>query len=124
MTDMSGAFGSRWRNLGIAATAWVGFLPAPTALAADLSTAPVASDYNFVDLKWGPWVELGGTYGTEESSYGEAAVFAPLMQGPDWLAFTEIRGKYFEGDLLEGNAMLGYRKMTGFRLQHRRLGRA
>ena len=88
--------------------------------AADLTpydaAAPVGPAPSAFDQRWGPWVEFGGTYGTEGSSYGEAAIFAPLMQGPDWLAFTEIRGKYFEGDLLEGNAMVGYRGGNGWRL--------
>jgi hypothetical protein len=83
--------------------------------APDLYTAPAPVTF---DQRWGAWGEIGGTYGTEESSYGDIAIFLPLAQTPDSLFFTELRGKYFEGNLLEGNAMLGYRKMTasGFNL--------
>jgi hypothetical protein len=46
--------------------------------------------------KWMPWAELGGFYGTDNTSFGEAIVFAPLMQGSRDLLFFEGRGKLFE----------------------------
>lgn len=69
-------------------------------------------DINF-DARWGAWAEFGGFYGTDESSYGELIVFAPLAQTRDSLVFTEIRGEYFEHDVLEANAAIGYRRMLG-----------
>jgi hypothetical protein len=39
---------------------------------------------------------LGGFYGTDNTSFGEAIVFAPLMQGSRDLLFFEGRGKLFE----------------------------
>jgi hypothetical protein len=65
-----------------------------------------------------PWAELGGFYGTDNSSFGEAIVFAPVMQGSRDLLFFEERGKLFEGEVREGNYALGFRQMTssGFNL--------
>jgi hypothetical protein len=58
--------------------------------APDLYTAPAPVTF---DQRWGAWGEIGGTYGTEESSYGDIAIFLPLAQTPDSLFFTELRGK-------------------------------
>jgi hypothetical protein len=86
-----------------------------------LSTTTLAADpvvgSDFEGL-WGAWGEAGGTYGTDESSFGELILFAPLMQDPDSLFFTQINGKYFESELIEGNFALGLREMTasGFNL--------
>jgi hypothetical protein len=70
------------------------------------------------DKRWNGWTALGGYFGTDQSSYGELSVLAPLAQTPDSLFFTEIDGKFFDGDVLEGNLALGYRRMTssGFNL--------
>ncbi|MCI5074643.1 hypothetical protein [Oricola sp.] len=62
---------------------------------------------------WSGWTALGGYYGSEGSSYGELVLFAPLHQTDDSLFFTDIRGKLFEGEILEGNAAVGFRQMTG-----------
>jgi hypothetical protein len=51
---------------------------------------------NSITQKWTPWAEFGGFYGTDNSSFGEAIVFAPLMQGSRDLLFFEGRGKVFE----------------------------
>jgi hypothetical protein len=87
-------------------------LSAGAAQAADLATA---ADF---EARWGAWGEIGGTYGTEESSFGELILFAPLWQDPDSLLFTQVNAKYFETQLLEGNFALGLREMTasGFNL--------
>lgn len=81
------------------------------------SATAQATDINF-DQRWGPWASLTGAYSTEQSSYGEFAVFAPLAQTPSSLFFTELQGRYIDGDILEGNAALGYRVMSqsGFNL--------
>jgi len=65
-----------------------------------------------------PWAELGGFYGTDNTSFGKAIVFAPLTQGSHDLLFFEGRGKLFEEEAREGNFALGYRQMTssGFNL--------
>jgi hypothetical protein len=62
-------------------------LSAGAAEAADLATV---ADF---EARWGAWGEIGGTYGTEESSFGELIVFAPLWQDPDSLFFTQINAK-------------------------------
>ena len=61
--------------------------------------------------KWTPWVEFGGYYGTDNSTRGEAVLWAPLSQGQSSLLFGEARGKQFEQDMREGNFALGYRQM-------------
>jgi hypothetical protein len=68
--------------------------------------------------KWMPWFEFGGFYGTDNTSFGEAILFTPVMQGRRDLMFFEGRGKLFEEQAREGNFALGYRHMTasGFNL--------
>ncbi|MGI9406607.1 MAG: right-handed parallel beta-helix repeat-containing protein [Hyphomicrobiaceae bacterium] len=62
------------------------------------------------DAKWVPWAEFGG-YASNERTRGELALWAPLMQGEDALAFVDVRGKLFEQDAEEGNIALGFRQM-------------
>ncbi len=57
------------------------------------------------------WWELGGFYGTDESSRGEVVLFTPLMQSALTLFFLDARGKLFEEDVQEANLALGYRQM-------------
>lgn len=61
--------------------------------------------------KWTPWVEFGGSYGSHDSSRGEAVLWVPFAQGNTSLLFGEARGKLFEDDMREGNLALGYRQM-------------
>ncbi len=61
--------------------------------------------------KWTPWVEFGGYYGTDNSTRGEAVLWAPLTQSQSSLLFGEARGKQFEQDMREGNFAIGYRQM-------------
>ena len=61
--------------------------------------------------KFTGWWELGGYYGTDDSSRGEAVLFTPLMQSATTLFFLDARGKFFEDDVQEGNFALGYRQM-------------
>ncbi|AHB50301.1 hypothetical protein W911_13770 [Hyphomicrobium nitrativorans NL23] len=58
-----------------------------------------------------PWLELGGFYGSNDSSRGEAALWVPLAQSHNSVLFGEARGKLFEDDMREGNFALGYRQM-------------
>ncbi len=57
------------------------------------------------------WWELGGYYGTDDSSRGEIVLFTPLMQSATTLFFLDARGKLFEEDVQEANIALGYRQM-------------
>ncbi len=57
------------------------------------------------------WWELGGYYGTDDSSRGEVVLFTPLMQSASTLFFLDARGKLFEEDVQEANLALGYRQM-------------
>ncbi|WP_136659264.1 right-handed parallel beta-helix repeat-containing protein [Nitratireductor sp. XY-223] len=68
--------------------------------------------------KWHGWFELGGYYGSENTSRGEVTVFAPISQTPDSLFFVDLKGKLFEVGNEEGNFALGYRRMmdSGFNL--------
>lgn len=59
--------------------------------------------------KWRAWWELGGYYGTDNASRGEAALFLPLGQSDTALLFADLRGKLFERDVEEGNLALGFR---------------
>ncbi|WP_041316470.1 inverse autotransporter beta-barrel domain-containing protein [Hyphomicrobium nitrativorans] len=71
------------------------------------SASPVAAQE-----KWAPWLELGGFYGSSDTSRGEAVLWVPLAQGATSLLFGEMRGKLFEDDMREGNFALGYRQMS------------
>ncbi len=62
---------------------------------------------------WDPYLSLGGYYGSDNTSYGEVGIFAPLAQDGSSLWFTEFQGKFFENDVSEGNAAIGYRQMMG-----------
>jgi len=95
-------------------------LLATGASAADLETdlnwlSPPASD---TAPAWNAWGSLGGAWNSDTESFGEFVIFAPLMQDENSLFFGEFRGRYFEDDLLAGNAALGVRQMTdsGFNL--------
>lgn len=57
------------------------------------------------------WWELGGFYGTDGSSRGEAVLFTPLAQSASTIFFLDARGKLFEDDVQEANLALGYRQM-------------
>jgi len=61
--------------------------------------------------KWSPWFELGGTYGSNDTSRGEAVLWSPFAQSQTSILFGEARGKLFEDDMREGNFALGYRQM-------------
>src|SRR5262245_14989304 len=63
-------------------------------------------------VKWHPWFEIGGYGANNEHSRGETTLWAPLTQTDRTLLFTDIRGKFFEGDQQEGNIALGYREMS------------
>ncbi len=80
----------------------ISLIVAGTALAAEPASAP---------KKWNCWWELGGYYGTDDSSRGEGVLWTPFWQGQSALVFTEIRGKFFEEDNQEVNFALGYRRM-------------
>ena len=94
----SGAFAAVFVSLLVASTA---------ALAADLDSEPSSEVPATFNERWSAWGGIGATYGSEKSSYGELTIFAPLMQTSDSLFFTEFRAKYFEGDILQGNAAVG-----------------
>jgi hypothetical protein len=61
--------------------------------------------------KWSAWSEFGGVVGSDDASRGELALFAPLLQNPDTIVFVDLRGKFFEEDVQEGNYAVGFRKM-------------
>lgn len=61
--------------------------------------------------KWHGWGELGGYYGSDDSSRGEATIFQPLTQSQSSLLFLDARYKRFEQDIEEGNLALGRRIM-------------
>lgn len=84
------------------------------AIAAVLLAAPVqaAATERTSAPKWSPWIEFGGYY-SSESSRGEAAAFAPLLQTNSSLFFFDLRTKLFEQAVNEGNFALGYRQMVG-----------
>ncbi|MFZ5734078.1 MAG: inverse autotransporter beta domain-containing protein, partial [Pseudomonadota bacterium] len=85
-----------------AAVAAILLIAPAQAAAADKTSAP----------KWSPWLEFGGYY-SSESSRGEAAAFAPLLQNQSSLFFFDLRTKLFEQAVNEGNFALGYRQMIG-----------
>jgi hypothetical protein len=68
--------------------------------------------------KWRGWWELGGVYGSDQTSRGETTVFAPITQTGRNMLFLDAKGKFFENDIREGNFALGYRQMmsNGFNL--------
>ncbi len=78
---------------------------APARAGGDVA-APVASHNKFVG-----WWELGGFYGTDDTSRGEIVLFTPLAQSATTLFFLDARGKLFEEDVQEANLALGYRQM-------------
>lgn len=62
--------------------------------------------------KWGPWAEAGGYVANRaDANRGEAALWAPLMQGSSSVLFTDIRAKLYNDDQQEGNLAIGYREM-------------
>lgn len=73
--------------------------------------APGAAAQDLSSPKWTPWLELGGFYGSKDTSRGEAVLWVPLAQGQTSVLFGEARGKLFEDDMREGNFALGYRQM-------------
>lgn len=81
------------------------------ALALTLAIAPQASARDLSAPKWTPWLELGGFYGSNDTSRGEAVLWVPLAQSHNSVLFGEARGKLFEDDMREGNFALGYRQM-------------
>jgi hypothetical protein len=90
----------RARELWICSLIGLAALVPATASAQDLSSP-----------KWTPWVELGGFYGSNDTSRGEAVLWVPLAQSHNSVLFGEARGKLFEDDMREGNFALGYRQM-------------
>ncbi len=82
-------------------------------MAATLLSAPLAraSGEFGGSGKFVGWWELGGFYGTDDSSRGEIVLFTPLMQSATTLFFLDARGKLFEEDVQEANLALGYRQM-------------
>ena len=87
---------------------------ATTAIAAAVLTLAIAPPAIAQDLsapKWTPWLELGGFYGSNDTSRGEAVLWVPLAQSHNSVLFGEARGKLFEDDMREGNFALGYRQM-------------
>ena len=110
-----------WRSwlLSTAVLPMAAGLPLAGAAAADLEsdadwlTAPAA-----VTERWNGWASLGGAWNSETESFGEFVIFGPLWQDDDSLLFGEARGRYFEDDLIAGNAAIGIRQMTdsGFNL--------
>lgn len=81
--------------------------------ACGLSTPVGAQDPAEFERRWNAWGEISGAFGSNESSLGGLTIFLPVTQSPNSLVFTEFQATYFEGDILSGNAALGYRKMTG-----------
>ena len=73
--------------------------------------APGAAAQDLSSPKWTPWLELGGFYGSKDTSRGEAVLWVPLAQSQTSVLFGEARGKLFEDDMREGNFALGYRQM-------------
>ena len=90
-------------------------LATTAALAADLSSGPTWTTEPAAPVieRWNGWGSLGGGWNSDSESYGEFVIFAPFMQDENSLLFGEARGRYFEDDLLAGNAAIGIRQMTG-----------
>lgn len=63
--------------------------------------------------KWQPWAEIGGySSNRADAQRGEAAFWAPLFQGNRAVLFTEVDGRFFDGDVQrEANIALGFRQM-------------
>ncbi|HRQ28090.1 MAG TPA: hypothetical protein PKW01_13970, partial [Hyphomicrobium sp.] len=77
---------------------------ATTAIAAAVLTLAIAPPAIAQDLsapKWTPWLELGGFYGSDDTSRGEAVLWVPLAQSHNSVLFGEARGKLFEDDMRE-----------------------
>jgi hypothetical protein len=93
-----------------------------SAVAADLDAGtgwtPEPLSSSAFAARWNSWASLGGAWNSDTESFGEFVIFAPFWQDSDSLFFAEARGRYFEDDLLAGNAALGLRQMTdsGFNL--------
>ncbi|AHB50114.1 hypothetical protein W911_08335 [Hyphomicrobium nitrativorans NL23] len=83
---------------------------AAAVVAATLTLTPAAAQ-DLSDPKWTPWLELGGFYGSNDTSRGEAVLWVPLAQSHNSVLFGEARGKLFEDDMREGNFAFGYRQM-------------
>ena len=81
------------------------------AIAVAALTLDAASAQDLSAPKWTPWLELGGSYGSNDTSRGEAVLWVPLAQSHNSVLFGEARGKLFEDDMREGNFALGYREM-------------
>ena len=81
------------------------------ALTLALVVGTPASAQDLSTPKWTPWLELGGFYGSNDTSRGEAVLWVPLAQSHNSVLFGEARGKLFEDDMREGNFALGYRQM-------------
>ena len=60
---------------------------------------------------YGSYLELGGQYGTSNTSNGNGNLFMPLWQNPDNLLYTNIRGADFNGPAAQGSFGLGYRAL-------------
>lgn len=82
------------------------------ALADDLGTGVDQSAPPAFETRWNGWSSFGRAWNSNTKNYGEIAVFAPFAQDENSLFFGEVRGRFFEDDLLAGNAALGVRKMT------------
>ncbi len=94
------------RNIAKATALSLGLFAAPCiAMAADPSEPSASTN------TWDPYLSLGGYYGSDSTSYGQIGIFAPLAQDGTSLWFTELQGKFFENDISEGNAAIGYRQM-------------
>ncbi len=61
---------------------------------------------------WHPWFEVGGFYNSGNASRGEGILFTPLMHGQSDMLFADIRMKFFQDDVQEGNFAIGYRQMS------------
>lgn len=89
-----------------------------TGLCVGAKAADSSETVSPVAAKWLGWTELGGVYGSDSTSRGEATVFAPIKQTGQSLFFFEGTGNFFENDIQEGNFAVGYRQMleSGFNL--------
>ncbi|MDJ0629344.1 MAG: inverse autotransporter beta domain-containing protein [Rhodobacter sp.] len=67
-------------------------------------------------LHWGPRGEVGGYGGDSALTRGEVGLFFPFYQESDRLVFGDLRGRFFDGGVNEGNAAIGYRQRVGDRI--------
>ncbi|MEP1206057.1 MAG: right-handed parallel beta-helix repeat-containing protein [Rhizobiaceae bacterium] len=100
-------------------------MPLPTgpkvltaAMLVAMMSSTAAAQLQFAS-KWKPWIEIGGAYSsgsgnngdTSGGSHGEVTLFMPLVGDQEQLFFTQLTGRFFQDEVVEGNFAAGLRRM-------------